>query len=287
MKKVEKFKLSMTMAVCFIVALFATSCSNDDFFGFDDEGKIDSYAIATSQEYINYQEAYYMFLNDALDIDTTKMEIIRVIDGRPVYAKTNTISFLPVIEARDILLTVFPEYEEINSIEAMQINEIAISRNVTLRNLSKNNRSAVKRTKSGDPEYFSDARTWLITQGYIYVGTNNYYFPQQSIYMTYGCASDCQIDAVNNTIASGLEFGGMAWSDGSGILITDVNATQYSMHWPLFLDTLKRNIPHHDFHVHPNGSLFPSDADWNAWENFPHNTHLIFNTLGGSESYYW
>ena len=35
MKKVEKFKLSMTMAVCFIVALFATSCSNDYFFGFD------------------------------------------------------------------------------------------------------------------------------------------------------------------------------------------------------------------------------------------------------------
>jgi hypothetical protein len=27
MKKVEKFKLSMTMAVRFIVALFATSCS--------------------------------------------------------------------------------------------------------------------------------------------------------------------------------------------------------------------------------------------------------------------
>lgn len=54
MKKVEKLKLSMTMAVCFIVALFATSCSNDDFFGFDDEFK-DSDNFLEGNDIITYE----------------------------------------------------------------------------------------------------------------------------------------------------------------------------------------------------------------------------------------
>ncbi len=69
MKKVEKLKLSMTMAVCFMVALFATSCSNDDFFGFNDDfsTNYDSDLMLNSEYYKDYLDWDY----DGLLINAT------------------------------------------------------------------------------------------------------------------------------------------------------------------------------------------------------------------------
>jgi hypothetical protein len=80
MKKVEKLKLSMTMAVCFIVALFATSCSNDDFFGFEDEttnlGLLSSQNNITSRGYIDTLD--YLSISSNSTINLTANEIINL-----------------------------------------------------------------------------------------------------------------------------------------------------------------------------------------------------------------
>ena len=69
MKKVEKLKLSMTMAVCFIVALFATSCGSNDIFGFEDEFFSPGY----------YDNERFLELSDYSDLSNLSIENLDIL----------------------------------------------------------------------------------------------------------------------------------------------------------------------------------------------------------------
>ena len=293
MKQTNKLKMIAAMAIS-VLSFTITGCSSDDFFGLEEMddtslGQNDilnpreQTSIASSQEYVNYITAFYEFLNEALDIDTTKMDILTIMKGKPVYYKINSISFSFVSSKMKELNKAYPKFFTYDYSQQKYIEDLSFSQDKTLGNLASKVRQMPKRTKGINPE---DAFSWCISQGYTNPSPGVFKYNKKGLTMKLGTAAYCMDQAISHTVSNGVEFGGYSWYDGSGIWITDDNATEHTMHFPHVSYT---PYPQYDFHVHPNilCDKTPSDEDWDTWENSVISNHIIFDRNGQCVTYYW
>ena len=250
MKKVEKFKLSMTMAVCFIVALFATSCSNDDFFGFE-EVTHDTYEhnyILHSSDYADYISAFNR-LSAIISNQADSSCYVNIMD--------NTIMKDYIYSYRKLVLT-YPEYCHISILDKIKLLNL----------YNKDAHSKLIRTKSGSPENIQYTTAWKALNNpkpTNITKVDERYYTCGSVVLT---IYDNTTDAVNNAILIAMgdpadpddnhELGGYVF-DNSSILMADVYASANSMcliHWPF-----GNNAPQYVFHVHPVFSALPDQLD--------------------------
>lgn len=294
-KETNKFLFRLT--VCALSVLATTSCSKDEFFGIEEAQLIDEttmLAIATSEEYYEYEMACLYFMEELNDIDTSKMHVYTVINGKPIYVKSGSDSYKNVLKHKENLMKIYPELLHASVIELKQIQNIALSKNNTLReHTMKVSPFLIKRTKSGNDE----AHAWLqhvssstYNWGYehnwdtgAYTNTTEYgeytfHFDLQ----VYENSIEAVNQARNKSISTEKEVGGLAWNDASAVTVFNREAGPYYMYWPR---TDGSPYPTYDFHFHPSGDLTPSELDRQFWNNH-YRVHYIFDWLGNFEIYY-
>lgn len=240
MKQTNKLKMIDAMAVSIMVALFTASCSNDDFFGFDEQPKeiYELNYILHSQEYLDYVSSF------------NRLSAIIVNQSDSVY-HGNCIDNAIIQEYKysySKLVNTYPEYANITI-----NNKIELLNHCYMDSYCK-----VKRTKGGSPESSQNTTAWKslnlprpnnITK----VDERNYIC--ESVTLT---IYDNPTTAIAYAILFAVgdpddpddnhEFGGYVF-DNSSILMCDVYATSDSMnlvHWPF-----GSNAPQFVFHVHP------------------------------------
>ena len=231
------------------------------------------------------------------NLDTTKTIIIGYVDGKPMYGVGATFSISNVLDARQRLKEAYPEYEEATDDEKNEILNIAILYDKSLLDMAKksvpNNqystkvlcrdKYAYKYVHSGEPgtiECLSeeDGGEWLVLNRYHWYARSWWY--------------DAVCMAISATEESGLERGGYAFGDQSGLLTIDpdaINTEYYSEMSFVWWDLSPGNEfqPVGDFHVHPSyNNVIPSDSDRVTWSRMPWGQHLIFDLGGHAEKYY-
>lgn len=279
----------------FFAALFVANCTSNDFFEIEDVENGLIYPtmekIARSKEYVAYQKQVYFSMDEINNLDTTKTLLIGNVDGKPIYGNGATFSIQNVLEARQQLIDVYPEYETAADYEKNEILNIAILYNKSLLRMAKRYTSynqfstkalcidkyAYKYVHSGERGTYEclstdDGGEWLVLNKYHWYARSWWY--------------DAVCMAISSTEASGLERGGYAFQDQSGLLIIDPNATNtehYAEMSFVWWDLSKGNEyqPVGDFHVHPSyNNVTPSDSDIVTWSKMPWNQHYIID-LGG------
>lgn len=286
-KETNKFLFRIT--VCALSVLATTSCSKDDFFRIDDTPCVDlqtKYAIAGSDIYIDYQIACFAFADELSKIDSTKRSRVLILNNDTVYENVYVISFSKVCELHDSLLNVYPVLKDADEVDLIQILNIALNNNSTLRDLvPKSVVNSNCRTKSYNGSSY--ALQWLEGSSFRnYSGTlwNGKGLAEQNSQGTWvwtfeaiPCSSigDAMELACIWSINHGeVEVGGWGWTDGSGMMTYCHQATASQS--PV-LHAAGTPRPELDFHVHPSGNLIPSDSDLIAWSKSPDLFHLIIN----------
>lgn len=145
MKQTNKLKMIDAMAVSIMVALFTASCSNDEFFGFDDE--YSSNYLTEKQTVIEIKPTTYDF-SEYLDIENLSLSkmteeelvILEKAEGRLSYSVVDGYCYVHEKSA-----------SEINISEKLfhYIIDCFDNNNDFMRKIKK---GKIKRTKGGDPE---------------------------------------------------------------------------------------------------------------------------------------
>lgn len=290
----RKKRLKSLTAMVVLGAIFATSCTSDEFYGIEENYEGIGYPmlekIANSKEYIVFKKQEILCMQDLSKIDTTQMELIDTIGGRPHYVIKKTIR--PAIEARHKLVALYPEYEKTTPEERFYILNIAMKSDRSLNDMVKKNiPNTILSTKSAN--YESDAVRWirsasqyeLISDSYgctdLVTGANSMWLVNGITMYAYDDYLNPWYDAISLSIRYQVEYGGFSWqdSDGSGILVEDSYAIIGNMH---VTNLNGEPSPSYDFHVHPGGSFHPSPADSTAWFKMSWHEHYILNQEGDS-----
>lgn len=258
-----------------ISAALLTSCSNDFFdleFENDSSNTIDMHAIATSPEYFDYLSAHYLFLNEALDIDTTKMDIFKIVDGKPLYYKENKYSYNIVLSKLNYLLESYPEFAKTSPIDQGCIMESALLNSKSLRNITG---IKIRRTKFDN---YDDAVRSLIGT----YPTNGWCFFLGPVRIEVSTSMYAICAAISGSQGANVEHGGYGWSDGSGVVLYDSEATRNTMH---MLNYFNNPQPQFSFHVHPD-NVISSSADSANWRNSGIATNIIYDESLNSRTYF-
>jgi len=287
-----RMKSLIRLFAVFAIVLQTMSCSNDAFFGFDEDGVKESESpydyIAKSAEYIEYQRGALDFLNTIQNIDTTKMEFVGIFYGKPLYKCVADSDISHLLHSMDILADVFPEYKELNTIEKAKLQDFAMRNNKHLQSIMDYKPIAPVRTKSYDSEHIMNAHSWMISEGISLYDVNRdvWRYGNTGIYLGVGNYLDCIAQSITNTINYNKERGGYCWAnDASGVMIVDTYSGEF---WMGFPPVKKQPYPTFDFHVHPNPSRdkTPSTYDISAWGNSVISIHMICDIDGGYSYYY-
>lgn len=278
-------QLNLKRFACMVIAILfmtvITSCTSDEFFGIEEDYKGMSFStlekIAYSKEYIEYEKISLSLFNTLQSVDTTNMVSLHYFGGEKIYANKQIISVKSLIEARQELLALFPEYENVNKEEKNQIFNLAIMNNKSLRKMAERHNVVVRGTKSTSPE----SKAYLYAQSVEgAININNHTWRLGRIYWYTDDSFEVIRDMALSRAEDGREHGGYIFGDNSAILNEDLDATQFRMtfYW-------NESAPHNmqpimDFHIHPNGVIAPSDSDIIAWDIFDWNIHFIMDREG-------
>lgn len=276
-----------------ILVFLVTSCTNEDFWGIEKETSGLDYRtlkkISQSEEFIEFQKQSLISMEVPMLNDTCDMEMIDSINEQHFLVSKTKYSIRPVLDARQKLVEIYPEYEIATNEERNQILNLALIDNMVLRKMvEKYIPNVLNKTKSVNEE--SDAVRWIRKKNQnellsdsndwseLITGANSEWSVGSCIWYAYNNYYNTIYDALVNSEGLAKEVGGYCWeSDGSGILIDDPSATLYYMtfgHWD------DAPIPSFDFHVHPNGVLYPSEADATTWKKLPTVFHRIYDCAG-------
>lgn len=293
MKRVFRTSLTVRLWAVMVLSLFAASCSNDAFFGFDESGENPNYTIldiiANSKEFIDYQLSVQSHLMEVSSIDTTELEPYDVVNGKTVYISRQTISIFPIIMSKKILLESFPEYAELTASDKKYLLKKAIANDATLKDLlDVNFGKTILRTKSVNNEINSvkwirtNSQNLMLSDSYgcsdMVTEANSMWSVGSCIWYAYENYAMAISDAISLARRYAKEFGGYGWeSDNSGIMIDDPSATEDHM---VFSRMISSPSPSFDFHVHPNGNLYPSGDDYRMWDNCIWIKHWIYDLNG-------
>ena len=100
MKQTNKLKMIASMAICVIVAFFAASCSNDAFFGFDDQNDFYEDGISNYSYFIEWDSSFFCTSDNEFNIE--KYEIINEAIERMGIYKQNDIYYFKHKTAQQI-----------------------------------------------------------------------------------------------------------------------------------------------------------------------------------------
>ena len=274
MSKFIRLKGLAVMAVCVMGAFFAASCTSEEFFGIEEDNEGVDYSllksIALSKEYVEYQKQSFLTLNKIHSIDSTKKVLVDYYEGKSIYAYEEIVSIEPLFEAYQKLIDLYPEYENTNVEEKQQISRLSICYNNSLRRMSEKYQFSTLHTKSCSPESLA----YQYAQASDAIPVNSYIWRVENVANWYG--DDFYANIINAALCrseNGREIGGMFFSDFSGLLNEDFNATPIKM--TLYYDERISFQPIADFHVHPNGNLDTSLDDIISWAFLPWNEHYI------------
>lgn len=288
---------NVVMAVWFMGAIFATSCTSDHFFGIEEETDGMSYSIlnkiAQSKEFMEFQKQYFLKTEILDNLDTIKKEIYGQVGDKIFYSIGQSFSLKEVFDARAKLVESYPEYEKTTYDEKNQILNIAIMNNKTLMDLAeRSSHSKVNRTKSINQESYAVRYTKTKRGDYEWISSDD-----GGEWLVGGCYTwytrddwmEAVVKAIQKTIDTENECGGYVFYDGSGITHVDPNAqpSEMDFYFYTYADGSPEGIlPFYDFHVHPIvGNLFPSDSDLVAWSRMPWSLHIIYDKSGNMEPY--
>lgn len=260
MKQTNKLKMIAAMAVNVIGVLFVTSCSNDEFYGFDYNNAefvdIHHKYIACSLEFEAYVLAMYNY-NDEIKASNP------FANNKNEYDKNIS---LPdnheVMEAFNQMILAFPEYSTLSSIEQMELFKYCEYNSEKLKKYNKNN---IVRTKGSNPEN----KAWnslncppamgvtkLDQDHYVKNGVHMFLFgdPDIAYLLAYN-----NIATYNGSDTILKETGGLVFDDSS-IYYIDPNATSISMY--LVPWNFPYNYkPNYVFHFHITENPIPRDLD--------------------------
>ena len=292
----KEFFLSLVgLTVCLTGIITVSSCSKDEFFGIEDVSCIDSqrmHEIAESDLYIDYQKACFSMVDELSKIDSTKRGRVVITDGDTLYENVHFISFENVNILFDSLVQTYPELKNADQADLKDIQAIALSQNSVLRKMYPlNGRNYQKRTRGGIDNYgyMNQAIEWIHSlpgirnrdHGSTYTDAGPYTIGESIYYLTFEIIPCVTVgDAMNLAIIwsnnhEGVEVGGYGWSD-SGVMIYNEQATpEYE---GMIYASSGNPQPLMDFHIHPNGWLYPSDNDLEWWSGSPEVTiHYIIS----------
>lgn len=268
------------MAVCVLGALAASSCSKDEFFGLEDAEVLDfstKTEIAMSQEYANYEIAYYKIVESMNNpIDTTEMKIQGVFDGKTVYIKNDSVT--SIIDLLKNLIKVYPELEKADKIDLNEIREIALSKNEALKDIESKMTGS---TKSYDDR---QSGSWLYSVAESYYGQSGWGSPWLDVEGWFFTAYDDVNAAINEVLWRCSESscytngGGLIFNDYSGVsMFSAISSGEW---WPNVVNQGSPQ-PEADFIYMPGCSNF-YDL-WNImgssyWSN--NRRHYVINGEG-------
>lgn len=283
-----KHNYCLKVLLASVVGVFGwllSSCTSDDFFGIKENYEGIDYSmmkrIALSKEYVEYQKQTILMLNAMQSIDTTKKVMVRCYEGMAVYAYEEIVSMRPFMDAYQVLVESYPEYDKTSIEEKRQISNLAYMNSRTLSNMVERYGVGAPPTKSCNPEsmayrYAQDSEALKINTRAWRIGNLGCYIADDE----YGTIVQMALD---RSAEDGKEHGGFGFSDNSALLVEDFNATDTSMipYWSSYPSFQ----PIKDFHVHPNGDLNCSWTDIFTWGlTLPWDEHWIV-TKNGSERY--
>lgn len=298
----KKFKIAAFMALCVLGIFGTTGCSKDKFFGIEEgTSSFDvsyMFDIAQSSEYFNYEMACINFMSEFNSNDTTNMHLYAVVDGKNIYVKKGSSSFKTLLKLQKELIEKYPELEEADDYVKNQIQMIALSNNPVLNDsLKKIMPNHIVRTKGSNGE--SDARRWLINaenemNSYHLNGQYediDYWQVDIGKWMSRDGGYLWQLESLSSganaiyrarevCISVEMETGGLGWSDGTAAFVFNYQGGIGYMYWP-HVNGIGTPQPTSDFHIHPSGCLWPSEADMIAWSHDSNSRrHYIFGLDG-------
>jgi hypothetical protein len=247
MKRINSFfKLAL---FAFVISVSAISCSNDEFFGFDDfenEEILDIHHkyIACSTELEEYVIAMYELSNKIPYEASNNKEKLTDIELIPENQSLN--------EAYNQLITIYPEFTSLNYIEKMEIINYCDMHSKKTSKFHK--KRTFIRTKGGSPEYSTAWKSLNIPPAqYITKVDENTYTKDGVIMYIYDSPEYVHLLAyrmafmINGSDTTKLETGGLIFDD-SAIYYIDPNAAEDSIHlisWPYH-----NYKPKYVFHYH-------------------------------------
>lgn len=260
-----KIKLKALLLPCLAMSLLAvTSCSSDDFFGFEDN-ELDNFdCIVHSEEYIDYLRMVCQFRDSVMESKHRSPDIILSNDTLTAYGVHINLPHNQLQIRHNKLIGVFPEYATLSNNEIRDLLAWIQVDNPSLAEELKLDVKLPAHTKTGNPE--SDASCAMS-----YANWNG---SQWSITeMPWSLAVlQCRAACSGNK-----EYGGYAFNDGSGLYIddsmtstityeiNDVHYTKRMMHMPVW--DWHSYTPIFSFHCHPDqntSNISMSDDDWAA-----------------------
>lgn len=285
--KNEKLAHMVGITVCICGLLIVSSCSKDEFFRIEDTPSIDLQTmndIAESQLYIDYQKAYFTLAQELSNIDSTNIGRVVISDGDTLFENVRYISFGGMIELYDSLLKVYPELKEVDEADLMQIQKIALSKNLTLLEMVPQS----KITKGYKTKGSTDKKAFIWCE-------NNTTSLGIGNFCSFACENeDWQgLPSTLQFLASplpsiglayeqailwsegndGCETGGFGWDDDSGVTMICEETTSG---WTPMPRAWGSPIPYSTFHVHPSNDLEPSiEYDLPMWANSGLRYHFI------------
>lgn len=264
----------VSLLLAAFTGIAAVGCSSDEFFGFEYEDEnnelIDE--ISKSNEYTNYLMACFQFQDSIINSVKKEPDLCFQRDSLIAYGRKVHLPY-ELIEAnyRKLILK-HPSFETFNQEQKQRVFYKALD-NKTMAEMYGFMNKTIVRTKSGSPETYAqiaitltnwnagpDANRWQIT-------------PMPWASAITQCRSYCPGDK---------EYGGLAFSDNSGLFIDDSQAASTTIYDENGTPYLKRTmgmpfwewspyIPIFTFHTHPDqtmSNIAMSDEDWSSLSTF-------------------
>ena len=289
----NRLKKLADMAVCVVVGCFAASCTSNEFYGIQEKAEGLDFPtlskIAQSKEFIEFQKQTFLSAEEINNIDTTRKVIVDYFNGKPVYCIGNVGSIRLVLDARQKLVELYPEFENTTDDEKDQMLNIAMMNNKSLKKLAERCMpNAVNRTKSINYESHSVKYATSLPGNYELISTSDGGQWQMGGVYTWYTKDNYQTiinDAIIGTESSGNMFGGYIFRDISGTLNVDPSATSSSMSFFYYTGVIADYVPAADFQIRPNNNLNASEADFSVWAVMPTRYHFLYDKNGNSEGY--
>lgn len=273
----------------FALSVSAISCSNDEFFGFDDVNynyKDDNCIIIDSSlltDYTNYITSYYSFINDVFAIDSSKMSICCVKDEKTVYVKRGKGSLSTVRKNYEKLIKNHPEYKAFSYDQVKSLMNQVYMRNKDVQQI-KYDRKGFPRNRDGNPENVQCLTGSHLLQDNVTYLVEDISYP---LHTDICSEADALMIASYATATYTLEFSGYAWPDQSGCVFTAGSLTSYST----VLPEVGSPTPKYSFHYHLSGCTEGNSYDFTAFDNLAANCnikkHAIFSPIGDDYNIYY
>ena len=287
MKRISSFfKLAL---FAFVISASVISCSNDEFFGFEDvnynykNDNWDNFDSSLLTDYTNYITSYYSFINDVLAIDSSKMSICCVKDGKTVYVKRGK-GTLPIVRKYyEKLIKTHPEYKTFSYDQVKSLMNQAYITNKNIQQIMYD-RKVFPRNRDSNPENVQCLTGSHLLQDNVTYLVEDISYP---LHTDICSEADALMIASYATATYTLEFSGYAWPDQSGCVFTAGSLTSYS----IVLPEVGSPTPKYSFHYHPSGCTEGNSYDFTAFDNLAANcnikTHAIFSPIGEDYNIYY